>query len=465
MQENRWVIEEAQTAHFSDKRLKKRFIKLIDCFAKSPNKSIPGTCKTWKETLGAYRFFNHKEVTERKILSPHYEATLERIKEERLVLILQDTTEINFRGRKSMKGMGYLGDEKSQGFYLHASLAVTPERLCLGLTDVQMWRREKLGVRGQRKERPIEQKESYRWLKGYEAANEIALKVPETTVISVADREGDIYEVLEKMPSKANEAYWIIRSSLNRKTLEGDLKLREMVAKSPVVKEIEFQLPAGKVYKRDKSKRTERKRRTVRQEVRTCQVKLCPPKRQGRRLDPITIQVIHCVEKDPPNDQDKVEWFLLTSLPVHDSQTVTDIVNWYLCRWQIEVFFKTLKSGCLIEKLQFESFKATSNCIALYMIIAWRILYLTTLGRLCPEIECDCVFEPDEWQSVYSVFTKKPPPQKPSALNEIILMIAKLGGFLGRTGDEYPGPKVMWIGIQRMRDFTLAWGTFKHLKI
>jgi hypothetical protein len=96
MQENNWVIEETKTAHFTDERLNKRYASLLDSFTKSPDKSIPGACKTWKETLAAYRFFNHEDITPKEILAPHYEATLERIKKEKIVLIPQDTTEIDF---------------------------------------------------------------------------------------------------------------------------------------------------------------------------------------------------------------------------------------------------------------------------------------------------------------------------------------------------------------------------------
>jgi len=460
MQETNWVIEETRTAHFTDERLKKRYLSLLDSFTQSPNKSIPGACKTWKETLAAYRFFNHEDITPKEILSPHYEATLGRIKKEKVVLIPQDTTEIDFSGRKTLD-VGYLKDKNSRGFYLHPSLAITSDKVCLGLVDVQIWQREELGTRADRKDKPIEKKESYRWLEGYEVANRIALDASDTMVVSIADREGDIYEVLEKMPSEENKAYWLIRSSLNRKTLEeGNLKMQEVVKKESPIGEIEFELSPGKTYNRDKSKRAKRKKRIVRQEIRVCTVKLCPPPRKGKKLNPITINVIHCVEKSPPSEEDKVEWFLLTSLPISDAEAVINIVNWYLCRWQIEIFFKILKSGCTIEKLQFESFKATSNCIALYLIVAWRVLYLTTLGRVCPDIKCDCVFENEEWWSVYAVATKKPLPKKVPKLNEIILMVAKLGGFLGRKSDGEPGPKVMWIGMQRMRDFTLAWETF-----
>jgi hypothetical protein len=398
MQENNWVVEEAKTAYFTDERLRRRYIGLLDSLAKSPDKSIPGACKTWKETLAAYRFFNHEDITPKEILTPHYEATLERIKKEKIVLIPQDTTEIDFSGRKNLEDIGYLNDEKSRGFYLHPSLAITPEKLCLGLLDLQVWKREELGTRFKRKDKPIEEKESYRWLKGYETANRIALDAPDTMVVSVSDREGDIYEVLEKVPSEKNKAYWLIRSNINRKALnEDNLKLQDAVKKSLPIGEIEFELPAGRIYNRDKSKRAKREKRKVLQEIRTCTVKLCPPPRKGKKLTSVSINVIHCVEKDSPSKEDRVEWFLLTSLPVDDAESALDIVGWYLCRWQIEIFFKILKSGCIIEKLQFESFKAISNCIALYMIVAWRILYLTMLGRACPDMKCSCVFEPDEW--------------------------------------------------------------------
>jgi len=464
MQENNWVIEETREARFTDGRLKKRYINLLDIFTKSPDKSIPGACKTWKETLAAYRFFNHGGITPKEILEPHYSATVERVKKEKVVLIPQDTTEIDFSGRKTLD-VGYLKDENSRGFYIHPSLAITPDKLCLGLVDVQIWQREELGTRADRKDKPIEEKESYRWLEGYEVANRIALDASDTVVVSISDREGDIYEVLEKTPSEENKAYWLIRSSLNRKTLEeGNLKLRETVKLGLPIGEIEFELPSGKTYNRDKSKRVKRKKRSVRQEIKVCTVKLCPPPRKGKKLSPVSINVIHCIEIDPPSEEDKIEWFLLTSLPIGNVETAITIVNWYLCRWQIEIFFKILKSGCTIEKLQFESFKAISNCIALYMIVAWRILYLTTIGRVCPDIRCDCVFEIEEWQSVYAIVAKKSPPKKPPKLNEIILMIAKLGGFLGRKWDGEPGPKVMWIGVQRMRDFTLAWDTFGPTK-
>jgi len=465
MQGNDWIIEETQGAHFTDKRLKTRYKRLLDKLMGSPSQSIPMTFKTWKETLAAYRFFNNQAITPEQILTPHYEATVERIKKEKVVLILQDTSEIDLSGRKNLSEVGYLGSSQRKGFYLHPSLAVTPEKLCLGLVDMEFLQRKELGSRGQRKEKAIEEKESYRWLKGYEAANRVALHAPNTIVVSVSDRESDIYELLEKTPSQDNQAYWLIRSSLNRKIAGSDnLKLREAVKQSCPIGEIEFSLPVGRIYDRDNSKRHPRQQRTVQQEIRALTIKLRPPCRKDKALKPVWVNVIHCAEMNPPSDRDKIEWFLLTSLSIEHEESVKKIVNWYLCRWQIETYFKILKSGCTVEKLQFESFKAISNCIALYLIISWRILYLTTLSRTYGYISCNRVLENEEWQSVYVVVRQQPPPTTPPPLKEIIFMIAQLGGFLNRKGDREPGPRVMWVGLQRMRDFTLAWKTFESMK-
>lgn len=463
-----WVVEEVKGVNFGDKRLNKRCIDILNSLSNAPNHSIPAACKSWKETIAAYRFLNNDNVTHETILSSHRSSTFERIKQENIVLIPQDTTEIDFSGRETISGMGYLGTEKSHGFYLHPSLAITPSGLCLGVLDFQYWVREKLGIREDRKRKAIEEKESYCWLKGYRAANEVALSCPDTLIISISDREGDIYEVLENMPSDTNKAFWLIRSNINRKTLKStdrtELKIHEAVKASEPIGEVEFKLSAGKIYSRTMpQKRAARKERVVKQQVRACTVHLSPPQRSKKKLSTISINIVHCIEINPPSNEDSVEWFLLTSVPITDAAAAINIVKWYLCRWQIETFFKVLKSGCTVEKLQFESLKATVNCIALYMIIAWRVLYLTMLGRICPDMECSAVFEDDEWQSIYIIVKKEPPPIKPPKLNDIILMVAQLGGFLNRKYDLFPGPKVMWIGLQRMRDFTLAWQIFNSI--
>ena len=271
------------------------------------------------------------------------------------------------------------------------------------------------------------------------------------------------------MPSESNKAYWLVRSSHNRQVVnETDndltLRLREAVRTAKPIGNIEFKMSPGKIHTMDAWTRRARKERIVRQEIRACTVYIRPPANKSKKLPSFPINVVHCKEINAPSEEEVIEWFLLTSLPVNNVENAIEVVKWYLCRWQMELFFKVLKSGCTVEKLQFDTLKATMNCISIYLIVAWRVLYLTMLGRTCPDMDCSAVFETSEWQSVYAIVTKKSPPITPPKLNEMILMIAKLGGFLSRKSDKHPGTKVMWIGMQRMKDFALAWETFHSTK-
>ena len=161
-------------------------------------------------------------------------------------------------------------------------------------------------------------------------------------------------------------------------------------------------------------------------------------------------------EETPPEGVEPIEWLLLTNLEIPSAQDAREKVQWYVCRWQIEVYFRILKSGCRVEELQLQERDRLEVALALYMIIAWRVLYLIMLGRTLPEISCEAVLAPEEWKAVYLVTQKKKPPSQPPALQEMLVLIATLGGFLARKGDGPPGPKALWIGLQRTHDFVLA---------
>jgi hypothetical protein len=138
------------------------------------------------------------------------------------------------------------------------------------------------------------------------------------------------------------------------------------------------------------------------------------------------------------------------------------IIKWYTCRWEIEIFFRTLKSGCQVEKLQLETSDRIEPCLAFYMIIAWRILFVTMFGRIYPELDCELIFAVEEWQAIHLVLNQTPLPETSPSISEIIPMIARLGGYLGRKNDGPPGPKSIWIGLQRMRDFVLILYAIKN---
>ena len=165
-------------------------------------------------------------------------------------------------------------------------------------------------------------------------------------------------------------------------------------------------------------------------------------------------------EADPPAGDTPVEWILLTSLPIDDVEQVRTAIQYYCVRWMIEVFFRTLKSGCRVEERRFQHIDRALPCLAVYLIVTWRTLFVCRLGREFPEISCEAVFEPAEWKSVYYVVHKTPPPTTPPTLQEMVRMVAQLGGYINRKRTDEPGPQTIWLGLQRTHDIANCWLTF-----
>jgi len=203
-----------------------------------------------------------------------------------------------------------------------------------------------------------------------------------------------------------------------------------------------------------------RQARHVTQEVRACRLELKPPWRKGHPLPAVTLWAVSANELHPPAGQDPIDWLILTSIPVHDFAGAQAILEIYLGRWEIEVFHKTLKSGCTIEEIQLKDHERLKPALALYMIVAWRVLYLTKLGRVCPDLPCDAVFEEAEWKSLVAIARGRPALAHKPTLNEMILLIAQQGGHRGRKCDGPPGPQAMWMGLMSLRHFATAWKAF-----
>jgi hypothetical protein len=435
------LSEELSDLDLGDARLNRRACTLIENLARHPEKSIPAACGGWHETKAAYRLFDSETVTAQALLEPHRECTVERMMAHPTVLCIQDTSEIDYTGKNDIQGLGSLNYENRRGLYLHPTLAVTPERLPLGIFDSWSWTR------------PLEEcKESLRWLEGYQRLCETQQYLWEqafdTRLVYLADREADLFEIYAEhrrlLDRGEQAADWLIRARHDRNTEDGE-KLWAKVEAAPELGRVEFDLPASK----------NRKARKIVQSLKALRITLRAPKGHAEK-HPVEVTVLLAREIDPPDGESPVEWKLLTNLEVVNLDQAEQMLSWYLCRWQVEIFFRILKSGCKIEELQIEKLERLEPAILLYMLIAWRVLFLTMVGRECPELPCDLVFDDDEWKAVYIVSRKKPPPDTPPTLNEIIRMIAGFGGFLNRTADGLPGPQTIWIGLQRTKDFTLA---------
>lgn len=445
------LVAELADINLGDVRLNRRARRVLQRLGEKPTLSIPSACGGWDETRAAYRLFDHAEVSAEKVLAPHIARTVERIGAHPRVLCLEDTSELDYTGKNAIQGLGPLNYETRRGLYLHPTLAVTPDRLALGLLHVHTWVREPGSLaKPKAAARPIEEKESVRWIDGFARVNELAEQLTDTRLAYIADREADLYELFVEAPCPDAGADWLVRAQHDRvlgQDADGHSEtLRQRLALAPVLTETRFEQPGG----------NGRTARTVHQQIKAVRLTLPAPKRPDRTLAEVEITAILATEPEPPPGEEPVDWLLLTNLPVTTPEQALEKLRWYLCRWQIEIFFRILKSGCRIEELQLQTLDRLQPALAFYMIIAWRVLMLTTLGRDCPEMPCDVVFDKAEWQAVYLVTQRKPPPETPPSLDQMVRMVAGLGGFLNRKRDGFPGPQTIWIGLQRAADFVLA---------
>lgn len=483
-----WIEEEFCSVDLGDRRLDERLKKIVAHISQDPSKSLSSACRGFAEVVACRRFLDNDAVSQSQLLAPHRQASLERIKQHPKVLFIEDTTELDFTSKKKLQGTGPLSSPQRRGFFAHNELVVSPERLPLGLweTSIQARQDQEHGKASQRKEKPIEQKETYRWLEGYRHGCDLAQLVPQTEVIVCADREADIYEVFaerqNRLQSGQAAASWLIRSKTDRCLAPFDkqqsekparakktksIKIQQQLEQSPVLGTISFAVPAKEQFKKVKGgsrKKVSRSRRIATQEIRAIEVQLKAPRRKDRSLPAVQIWVVQAKEIDPPVGEEPIHWTLLTSLEAKDFDQACEVINLYLCRWEIEVFHRVLKTGCRVEELQLRTSPRIKLVILLYMIVAWRVLYLMHLGRQCPDLPCSVVFEDEEWQSTWVIIKGGSPPQSPPSLNDMIRMVASFGGFLGRKRDGHPGPKSLWIGLSRVQDFALCWQLTAHLR-
>lgn len=493
-----WIDAEFESVDLGDRRRADRLRCVLSRLFESSSQSILASCHGWAEAIGAYRLLSNTAVTPDAVIGAHVGKTLERAREFETLLYVQDTSELDFSMQTKLEGAGPLSSLQKRGYYLDLSHLFNSDGLNLGTLRCHFYthNEEVYGQSDARaKKLPIEEKESFRWLEGFRHSCQLQSLLPQSSLIYVADAEADIYDIYDQWYDYKEQGEsccnWIIRRRYNRVCfpLAPSVDLDPSSAELPPSEKIESLLhgcaPLGqmqikvntkltsKTVKGDSSRRV-RKARTLRMTVKSTRVQLQVPKRPAgsKPLAAVAIWIVQAKEIDPPEEEEPMDWTLLTSLPAESFEQARDILAHYAKRWGVEVVFRVLKSGCRIEKLQLKNTRAVQNAIACYLVVAWRILFLTKVGRACPQLPCDCVFETDEWQAIWAiehgvdaVKEREADEESPvPSLNELILLIARYGGHLGRKSDGPPGAQTMWVGLQRLRDFTLAWKQFNPLE-
>jgi hypothetical protein len=457
-----WFDREVAGCGLADGRLTKRLRKLLELMGGAMGGSLPLACQDWANTKAAYRFFSNDRVSEADILSGHFQATRERIAATGgLVLVLHDTTEFTYqRDRPELIGItkritnsrrDLAGNPRSYtacGILMHSSLAITTEGLPLGLGAVKFWTRDKFKGTAALKRKinptrvPIEKKESVRWLENLRQST--ALLDDPGRCVHIGDRESDIYELF--CTAQAVETHFLVRTCVDRLAGNGDHTVADEMDEVAVkgLHRIEVRDengdPAEAVL-----------------EIRYRRVRVLPPIGKQKRYPALTLTVIHAEEQGTPKNRKKIDWKLLTDLPVQSRKDAIEKLEWYALRWKIEVFHKILKSGCKAEESRLRTAGRLANLISVFCILSWRVFWMTMLNRTTPTAPPDVAFTETEIALLdHLVKDKGQSASRPKTLAHYLTKLARLGGYLARANDPPPGNTVMWRGLTRLTDIELG---------
>jgi hypothetical protein len=446
-----WADHEFAGAKLPDQRLKLRLQMIARAFAQKPTASIPQACGSWTEAKGAYRFLENEAIVPASIRQPHHQATLQRVLSHPLVLAIQDTTALNYSTHPATEGLGPIGSHspKTIGLLLHSTLAVTPTGQPLGFVHNAVRARRRRGLTRSRHQRKLTDKESHKWVESLSACQQLAPFCPDTLLVNVTDREGDLYELFVQalsveVPAKV---HLLVRSRHDRKLEDHSRTLWQEVARQPVAATLKVRV----------GRRGDQPNRLASLSVRFCAVQLRAPARKAEQPS-IQLWAVEAREVRPPKGVAPICWHLLTTLPVTCAQEALQRVHWYAQRWQIEVIHKILKSGCQVEQRQLQTARRLERSLSVDLVVAWRILALCKAARELPEDPISQWLPQAQWQALWChVHQRTDPPKSAPTVRQAVRWIARLGGFLGRKGDGEPGTTTLWRGLEQLDAMTRMW--------
>jgi hypothetical protein len=405
---DQWSEQEFGGAHLGDSRLNERLVVSAQALGAVPGRTLSGAVKgDWPAVKGYYRMIDKPDdsaLTAQAILAPHRRRTIQRMMGQSTVLCIQDGTDLNYSPLDQCQGLGVLNKNqtgaKTRGLHLHSTFVVSTEGLPLGVLGAQFSAPEPRSELDTRPAAsiPIEEKKTFAWIKGLRECGELTQQIPHTHQICVMDREADFFELFDEQ-RKIGKVDLLVRSRHDRTLDDGGHHLFESVRSSPASAEMEIRVPRQSIRTK-KSKQQAKpghRQRKAQVALRYLDIELRPGVSQKDK-EPIKLRVVHVREITTPEDDDPVEWFLLTTCDVSNPEQAQQILHWYCLRWRIEDWHRVLKSGCNIEKLQHKTAERLKRTIAINLVIAWRIMLLTLLGRQCPELAAEVLFSDIEIQ-------------------------------------------------------------------
>jgi hypothetical protein len=460
-----WAEQEFGGAPLGDRRLSRRLVVSAQHQAENPLRAFTGVARDDRAAVkGYYRLIDQPEsedsaVTPQNMLAPHRAQTLRRMQAESTVLCVHDGTDLNFSGRPQTEGLGVIGSNqtgaRSHGLHLHSTLAVSSNGLPLGVLRAQFEapapKTTPATGRGDAADR-----KSYRWIESLRDCADVAATLPQTRLISVMDREADFFSLFEEQRRRP-QIDLLVRAKHNRRLPhDHDKALRarlfDTLRTAPIQGRMQLSVARQSVrLKRSKCPANPgRKARTATVALRYRQVTFESTLAEHAGSEPITLWVVHVREEAPPQGTAPLEWFLLTTVAVPSNEQAQQILDWYCLRWRIEDWHRVLKSGCKIEALAHHSAERLKRATAIRMVIAWRIMLMTLLGReTADELPADVLFSDIELKVLNAYATSRGRPAI-ATLVDAVRWVAILGGYQHRTRGPPPGHQLMWHGYVMM---------------
>lgn len=442
--QNDWSYNELYRAKLWDKRCLTTLVRATQLLADNAQGSFSSVLGSRRKAVS--RILHHQKTTEHDLLVGHIRATAVRCQEHALVLIASDTSVMEFTTHKAVEGLGPIDDKvKPRGFFVHSALAMTPAGVPLGLVHQQSWARDRqtLGTAKERRKRPFENKESYKWL---QALRGVESALPSTQkALLIQDREADIFEFFSA-PRRPN-LHLLIRATQPRRievSAQGEPHtLFEAVSATPVV--------ATKTVA--VHPRPDRQAREAHLSVRMSTLCIrAPLNGENPKAPCVRLTVIRAREETPPAGvKEPLDWVLLTTWPVTDVAAALLMLDYYTLRWRIERFHFVLKSGCKYERLQLDTLALLQKALSLYSIVAWRLLHLTYLAREVPDTAAEEAVSATErhvleWMTGKTITTVK----------EALLAVASLVGFVAVPSAPHPGVQSLWMGFRKLHDMAIG---------
>lgn len=416
-----WARRQFKGVNLGDKRLNKRAQIIAGNMILKPETSINMQSENWGESKGAYRFFDSKKVHFQDLIRPHTKSVKAKANSLELVLAIQDTCYISYGHHPSVTGLGHIGAEDTSGIILHNTIAIDPSSQhpqIIGVLD--QW------IHNRTEEKDEDWKETKLW---QEASSRINIDTTKTKVVEVMDREGSVFDIMKNCLSLKHEflirakGNKVVRNPFRRKLIEAGAKA-----------------PAAGYVNIDVQKKKGQKKRKARLEVKYFPVEIPGP--PGRKDESLDCNVVQVIEIDPPEGQEPLNWYLLTSIEVTSFEGALKVIEWYRYRWIIEEYHKCIKTGCKAESKQLKSAFRIENFLGIAGIIAVKLLQIRDLMRVMPDELASKVVDPLSLKIIQNYYKIK----KDLTVKEYYALVAKMGGFLNRKSDGDPGWQTLWKG-------------------